>query len=100
VASLEKIPVTDGRYFEVADNTTDDFFFADWCKATQLKWYAAGNVVCDQIDLDGRLHQVEAAMPDFGDSGIEAGEYPDGIPIEKLFPGAEVTGVEGEEAGG
>jgi hypothetical protein len=67
MASLAKIPVTDGRYFEVSDRSTDDFFFADWCRATGLKWYAAGNVVCDQIDLDGRLHEIEAAMPDFGE---------------------------------
>ncbi len=67
VASLTKIPVTDGRYFEVSDRSTDDFFFADWCKATGLKWYAAGNVVCDQINLDGKLHEIEAAMPDFAE---------------------------------
>ena len=100
VASLAKIPVTDGRYFEVGDSTTDDFFFADWCKASKLKWYAAGNVICDQVDLDGRLHEVEAAMPDFGDSEIKPEEYPDGIPVGKLFPGAEVIGVEGEEVDG
>jgi len=88
VSSLAKIPVTDGRYFEVDDKMTDDFFFADWCAATKLKWYAAGNVVCDQIDLDGRLHEVEKAMPKFAD----------GIPIEELFPGAEVT--DGEETKG
>jgi hypothetical protein len=82
VASLAKIPVTDGRYFEVDDKTTDDFFFADWCRASKLKWYAAGNVVCDQIDLNGRLHKVEEAVPE-----IVPGEYPEGIPIEKLFPG-------------
>ncbi len=81
MASLAKIPVTDGRYFEVDDKITDDFFFADWCAASKLKWYAAGNVVCDQIDLDGRLHEVEKAMPQFAD----------GIPVEELFPGAEVT---------
>lgn len=81
VASLAKIPVTDGRYFEIDDRTTDDFFFADWCKATKLKWYAAGNVVCDQIDLDGRLHEVEKAMPNFGE----------GIPVEELIPDAEVS---------
>ncbi|KKL95645.1 hypothetical protein LCGC14_1852520 [marine sediment metagenome] len=88
VSSLAKIPVTDGRYFEVDDKMTDDFFFADWCAASKLKWYAAGNVVCDQIDLDGRLHEVEKAMPKFAD----------GIPIEELFPGAEVT--DGEETKG
>ena len=87
VASLSKIPVTDGRYFEVDDKTTDDFFFADWCAASKLKWYVAGNVVCDQIDLDGRRHEVEGAMPDFGDTPS----------VEKLFPGAEVVGVEDEE---
>jgi hypothetical protein len=89
VASLAKIPVTDGRYFEIDDKTTDDFFFADWCKATKLKWYAAGNVVCDQIDLDGRLHEVEKAMPNFGEDGNDTG-----VPVEDLFPDAEVT-VEG-----
>ncbi|KKL18181.1 hypothetical protein LCGC14_2478070, partial [marine sediment metagenome] len=92
MASLAKIPVTDGRYFEVGDRTTDDFFFADWCAASKLKWYAAGNVVCDQIDLDGRLHQVEKAIPDFGEDGND-----DGIPVEELFPGAEVIGVEETE---
>jgi hypothetical protein len=93
VASLTKIPVTDGRYFEVDAKTTDDFFFAEWCAATKLKWYAAGNVVCDQIDLDGKLHKVEEAMPDFGDGTGDA------IPVEKLFPGAEVILDEQETKG-
>jgi len=39
----------------------DDEYLAELCKAAGLSWYVAGNVLCDQIDIEGKVYRVEDA---------------------------------------
>ncbi len=39
----------------------DDEYLAELCAEAGLSWYVAGNVICDQIDIDGYIYRVEDA---------------------------------------
>lgn len=64
-----KIANTDftlGRYFQIEEDghggtTTDDFWFAEYCKHWNLKQYVHGGVICDQIQKDGEMVRLEEA---------------------------------------
>lgn len=50
--------ISDG---ENVGRMADDEYLAELCAQAGLSWYVAGNVICDQIDLDGRVYRVEDA---------------------------------------
>lgn len=57
-----------GRYFHIEEDgqgglTTDDFWFAEYCKHWDIQQYVHGGVLCDQIDREtGEMIRVEEAM--------------------------------------
>lgn len=52
------------KYFDVdKDARTDDFYFARMAKQQGLTWYVHGGVICDQVELDGRLYKYENSKP-------------------------------------
>lgn len=55
-----------GRYFQIEPDghggtTTDDFWFAEYCKHWGLKQYVHGGVICDQIQKGGEIVRLEEA---------------------------------------
>ncbi len=55
-----------GRFFKTEEDgmggiTTDDFFFAGYCRHWGLKQYILGDVLCEQIEEDGERFRVEDA---------------------------------------
>lgn len=49
------------RFFHSQSQITDDFYFADLCKAGGLNWYVDTDIICDQIEKDGRFVSIPMA---------------------------------------
>ena len=55
-----------GRFFQIEDDgmggqTTDDFWFAGYCRHWGIKQYVHGGVICDQIQDSGEMVRIEDA---------------------------------------
>ena len=55
-----------GRYFQIEEDgaggvTTDDFWFAAYCKHWKLQQAVHGGVICDQIEDSGEMVRIEEA---------------------------------------
>lgn len=77
VAALDKIQVptydieledktskTVGKYFAERlgkNQITDDFYLGDLCSEFGVRWFVAGQIICDQYGDDGHVYSVEDA---------------------------------------
>jgi glycosyltransferase involved in cell wall biosynthesis len=55
-----------GKYFWMEEDgkggiTTDDYWFAGWCRHWGIKQYVLGDVLCDQIEDSGDMVRIESA---------------------------------------
>ena len=55
-----------GKFFWIEEDgqggvTTDDFWFAEYCKHWMLGQFVHGGVMCDQIEDDGEMVRIEEA---------------------------------------
>jgi hypothetical protein len=58
---VETYELRDGiipRFFDRTVDKTDDFYFADLCKANGRRQFVHGKVICDQMNIDGTRYAI------------------------------------------
>lgn len=49
------------QFFSADETYSDDFYFAELLRQAGKTWLVHGDVVCDQVDLDGTFYRIEDA---------------------------------------
>lgn len=102
----DEVKRTVKNYFQSPQDTaTDDFFFANLCEKAGLNWYVTGETKAQQIDIDGRIWDIEDsfAWKELGtestmgeEVSVEGGNLRQ-FPQSRVPRALEVQRVDGEE---
>lgn len=84
---MESFEDIDLPWFDDSQLLSDDYFFAEICQDKGKRIYVDGSVVCDQMNLDGKRFNVNAAR------GTEVVEDEPGSNIAGMKPAITTDGV-------